>query len=382
MGQYINPGSGLFEISAHDNHYVDKSMLLAFTNSRIGTDRRFICVSRPRRSGKSVAAGMLNAYYSSGCDSRDIFSGLKIASDPSYEEHLNGHIVIYLNMIRYCMTGTTVLSMIRKIERQLKAELLYEYPYADSYTDHLTGMLLEVSGREKKTFIIVVDEWDCVLRDDRPEHEKEAYLAFLNRLFTVTGELVSLVYMTGILPVKKSDGRYMALGRFDNISMVDASPAERFTGFTEGEVKALCSRFGKPFDDIRAWYDGYTVNGVTIYNPLSVVVAVEEGAGPVWVSTASVDSLVDYIGSGIEGVEDAVQSLLAGKPVPVSITETGYDLTALTTKDQVLTALVHLGYLTYDRGSVRIPNYEIRQNYITCLEIMAETNRSKAKMDG
>ncbi|MCD8293738.1 MAG: AAA family ATPase [Clostridia bacterium] len=203
MGQYVNPGNRLFWMSARTDTYVDKSMLLKFMNSRMDTDRRFICVSKPRKFGKSVDASMIAAYYSSGCDSGELFSGLEIAGNPGYEEHLNRHSVIYLNMSRICRADENISDMTGRIEEEIRHEIVSEYPEAIFISDHILYMLSEACRASGRSFIIVIDDWDLVFRNaGRSEDEITMYLCLLKRLFT-DNEFISLVYMTGVLPARK-----------------------------------------------------------------------------------------------------------------------------------------------------------------------------------
>lgn len=369
MGVYINPGNRLFRMSANTDTYGDKSMLLAFTNSRIDTDRRFICVSKPRKFGKSADAAMMAAYYSCGCASRELFTGLKIAGDPSYKEHLNKYNAVFLNMQDFFMSGTTVSNAIKKLNTHLCIELKQEYPDVHFVDDNnFILMMCYVCQATGKPFVFVVDEWDCVIRDSgRSEDQKMIYLSMVRRLFT-DSEFISLVYMTGVLPIKKYKESDCSLDMFDEISIVNPYPLEQFMGFTEEEVKALCERFGKSYDDIRMWFEGYSVNGHTAYNPMSVAVAMKKSClEPVWAGSGAMYALADYIGSTAEGLQKAVINLLRGIPRHVDTAKFNSDLEKLTSADQVLAALVYLGYLTYDNGEVRIPNYEMYQCFVECI---------------
>ncbi len=358
---YLNPGNRLFRMTLNSGNYVDKSMLLAFTNSRLDTERRFVCVSRPRRFGKSVTANMLASYYSCGCDSRDLFAGLKIAQDPGYAEHLNRYAVIHLNMIDFCRLDRSVSEITDRIDEMLRRELRHQYPCVNFISDYVPLMLSDVSYATGQTFVFVIDEWDCVIRDDRPESEKKVYLEYLNTMLK-DKEYVSLAYMTGILPVKKYKGSQTILDMFDEFTMTDAHPIEEFTGFTEKEVMALCEKSGMPYQAVETWYKGYMVNEAIIYNPLSVVKAVESGRpDAVWTGTAAYDTAADFINSDVPGMREAVTSLLAGEGERVDIYSFKNDFTSCTSRDAILTALVHLGYLTYHHGFVHIPTAEMRR---------------------
>ena len=117
MGIYVNPGNVSFEMARFSNIYVDKSMLISKINTLYKTEKRFVCVSRPRRFGKSMAANMLSAYYSCGCDSKKLFSGLKIEKNPSFQEHLNRHNLIRIDVQRFLDTEKDIDTFTDEIEK-------------------------------------------------------------------------------------------------------------------------------------------------------------------------------------------------------------------------------------------------------------------------
>lgn len=273
MGIYLNPKNKSFEVAVRSEIYVDKTGLIAYTNKCINTEQRFICVSRPRRFGKSMALNMLAAYYSRGCDSRGLFAGRKIEQDGTYGEHLNQYDVIYLNMQQF-LIGVENQDVTNYLEQEVLEELREDYGEFLKKPDiGLADALKRIYAKTDKQFIFLVDEWDCVMRErQESEQMQKQYLDFLRKLLKDQPYVV-LAYMTGILPVKKY-GQHSALNMFWEYSMTDQKALEEYTGFMEDEVKLLCERFDMDFTEAGSWYDGYMFTKFQhIYNPKSVVEA-------------------------------------------------------------------------------------------------------------
>ena len=367
MGIYLNPGNGMFQESLDSEIYVDKSGLIAYANRVLKTRDKYLCVSRPRRFGKTMALDMLAAYYGRGCDSRAQFEGLAIAADPGFGDHLNRYDVVKLTMTSFLTNGGgTVEGCISLIETVLKEELAEEHPQASVPASLPLQMCLErVFKATGIPFVILVDEWDVVMREfERDDASQRRYLDWLRNLLK-DREYVALAYATGILPVKKY-GQHSALNMFSEISMLDARPLSEFTGFTAGEVEGLCARYGMDLDECRRWYDGYDVDGVETYNPRSVVSAMARGHyGNYWTRTETYEALRRYIVLDMGGLKARVTRLIAGDEVGVDVQTAQNDMTTFSGADDVLTLLVHLGYLTYSSaaGTVRVPNSEVAQEF-------------------
>ena len=372
MGIYFNPNhTDFYNAVNHSQIYVDKTELIQYTNSVLFGEQKYICVSRPRRFGKSMAANMLTAYYSRGCDSRKLFQGLKIATHPDFEKHLNQYNVIHLNMQSFLSKTQTIEQMIALVTKAVGRDLLRAYPDID-YLDKsiLTFMLDDVYQNYQVPFIFIIDEWDCIFRSRKNQLEEQTkYLDFLRDLLKDKG-YIALAYMTGILPIKKY-GEHSAINVFYEYSMTDASPIEEFTGFTEQEVQQLCEQYNMPFSETKKWYDGYCVDGVSIYNPKSVVEAMLRGKfNNYWTKTETYEALKVYIDLNQDGLRDKIVQMIAGETVPVNPDKFQNDMTTFYSADDVLTLLVHLGYLTYDEQNrvVWIPNGEVRQEFINSIE--------------
>lgn len=372
MGIYVNPGNTLFQEALNSMIYVDKSELIANMNSVMSTKQKNLCVSRPRRFGKSIAADMLVAYYSKGCDSAGMFSGLKIAQTESFPIHLNQHNVIRLDVQRFLETERDLGTFIAEIENRVTAELAQEFPECVGFAPdrRLKVALEQVFMQTKKGFVFIIDEWDCVFRiaKDREKAQKE-YLDFLRGLFK-GAEYVELAYMTGILPIKKY-GEHSAINIFDEYSMVDSAELATFFGFTEEEVCGLCGSKGIDFSEVRKWYDGYLLGGEHIYNPKSVVDVMRRGKlKSYWTGTETYEALKAYIDLNFDGLKEAVIGMLGNAHCKIDPSTFQNDMTTFRTRDDVLTLLVHLGYLAFDETAEEtfIPNQEIAQEFLRAVK--------------
>lgn len=382
MGVYLNPGNDKFYKAINSEIYVDKTGLIQYTNRVFNTMQQNVCVSRPRRFGKSMTANMLAAYYSRGCQSEKLFEEFKITKDPSFRQHLNRYNVFFMNMQEFLSRSKTVEKMIFRISQLLMRDLKQEYPdiaYFDE-TD-LAESMQDVYQHTGCPFVIIIDEWDCIFREYKEDKKaQEQYLDFL-RDFLKDKSYIHLAYMTGILPVKKY-GTHSALNMFDEFSMIYAGPLAEYVGFTESEVKSLCDRYHMDMEEIREWYDGYHFeNCGSVYNPRSVVNAMLFGAiRNYWNMTESFEALQTYIDMNFDGLKDDVLSMLAGEHIPVNTGNFTNDMTTFRDENDVLTLLIHLGYLSCDskEQSVCIPNNEIQNEYVNAVSVSDWGEVSKA----
>lgn len=372
MGIYLNPDNMGFRQAINSKIYVDKTGLIKHTNSIIYTEQKFICVSRPRRFGKSMAANMLAAYYGRGEDSREMFSDLKISETEGFEKYLNKYNVIRLNMAEFSRFSE-MNEKIGEIERILLHDIKREFAGIDFFDiTRLIYTLKDIYVETRIPFIFIIDEWDCVFREQQNDTEAQRiYLDFLRNLLK-DQTYVALAYMTGILPIKKY-GVHSALNMFTEISMTNPREYSEFTGFTEEEVKELCDEYNMPYFEMRRWYDGYDLKGVSAYNPRSVVMSLTgRDFDNYWTATETFEALKVYIELNIEGLRDDIVKLLSGEEIRIDTTTFTNDMVSFHSKDDVLTLLVHLGYLTYNfyEKTVRIPNYEISQQFAGTIKIM------------
>lgn len=380
MGRYLNPSNIGFRKALKSEIYVDKTGMLEKLNKILGTTEPMICVSRPRRFGKSMAINMLSAYYSKGCDSKELFEGLTISKEHDFEEHLNKYDVIRLDM--QLMIGEAVemtrqnpeKSLFQYIQMELADELHQYYPECIVTGIPLSKALWNVYGASGRQFIMLIDEWDSVFRNFKHDLAlQKEYIDFLRSLFkgVVAEECIALAYITGILPVKKY-GTESALNNFKEYTMIDADYLSEFVGFTETEVKNLCMQYQMDFEEVRKWYDGYRLNKEGhIYSPRSVIEAMKRRKyGSYWTSTETYESLKNYIMMDMYGLKDAVSQLIAGNSISVNTTKFRNDMVSMDSRDDVLSLLIHLGYLGYDASteSVFIPNEEVKREFENAIE--------------
>ena len=374
MGTYINLGNAGFQ-RVRNSEYVDKSGLIAIVNSTLFTERSFSCVSRSRRFGKSVAAKMLCAYYDHSCDSRALFADLKIASDPSFEKHLNKYPVIFLDLTSF-ISERDDDNIVDKMDATLLADVGKAYPdVAAEDGDRLMDYLLRVTEAKGEQFIFIIDEWDAICREYAPGTEvMDRYVGWLRRMFkSMDGARVFAgVYMTGILPIKKYKTQ-SAMNNFTEYSMVEPRKMASYFGFTKDEVKALAEKHGMDFDELEKWYDGYQIgDDLSMFNPNSVMQAIDAGrCRSFWASTSSYDMVAHYIKMNYEGLKDDVVRMLAGERCPVDPTGFQNDMSVIQSKDDVLTVLIHLGYLSYDwkESECYIPNKEVAGEMVNAVKL-------------
>lgn len=377
MGIYLNPGNKSFWEAVRSRIYVDKTNLIACTNQMINTDEKYVCVSRPRRFGKSMTLAMLAAYYSAGCDSAELFHGRKIESHETFREHLNQYDVIYLNMQRFLIRAKK-MNVTDYLENVVTAELYKVYgDLLPEQETSLVSVLEQLYDNGDKQFIFLIDEWDCVMRERQESEElQRQYLDFLRDLLK-DQPYVALAYVTGILPVKKY-GQHSALNMFREYSMTDQKDLEEYTGFTEEEVETLCAQYGMDFVETGSWYDGYMFKRFQhIYNPRSVVEAMRcQGFSNYWTSTETYEALKIYMDMDFDGLRSDIIQMLGGGRVKVSTRSFQNDMCNFKTKDDILTLLIHLGYLAYDSGTQEtfVPNKEIIEEFENAMSVGGWTN--------
>lgn len=373
MGTYINIGNAGFQ-SARNGEYVDKSELITVVNKALFTERRFSCVSRCRRFGKSMAAKMLYAYYDHSCDSRSLFSDLQIASDPQFETHLNKYAAIYLDMTNF-VSQCKDDDIVAKIDAALIADVSNAYPnVVVREGDELMDYLLRVSIETGEQFVFIIDEWDAICREFSPGTKAmDNYVKWLRRLFKSQDAMrvFACAYMTGILPIKKYKTE-SALNNFQEYSMVEPRRMGKFFGFTKDEVRVLAEKHDMDFDELEKWYDGYQIGDeLSMFNPNSVMQAIDSGrCRSFWASTGAYDAVVNYIQMNYEGLKDDVISMLAGGRCSVDPTGFQNDMSIIHSKNDVFTVLIHLGYLSYNwrKDECYIPNREVAGEMVNAVK--------------
>lgn len=375
MGQYLNPGNFGFASAVRSQIYVDKTGMLEYLNQVINTEQRYVCVSRPRRFGKSITARMVAAYYSRGCSSEELFSNYEIAQSRDFKKHLNQYYVIQLDAAELKVTKPKGESVAAYLQRCVAEELYKEFLTSEERgVVSLPVLLAELNEKAKVQFMIVIDEWDAVFREEAyHKTEQDEYIDLLRGLFKgeKSQRFIALAYLTGILPIKRYNSE-SALNNFREHTMTSPKRLAKYTGFTEDEVKALCGQYDMDFDEARRWYDGYGFREIRhIYCPNSVANAMfDREFNSYWTGTVAYESLKRYITLNQDGLQADIVRLLAGERCRVNAGKFENDLTRIHSKDDVLTVLIHLGYLGYDadRAQVYIPNEEVRKAFAGAVE--------------
>src|SRR5574344_588994 len=375
--RYINQNNDGFKKAIKD-FYIDKTDLIAFTNNNLESENCLMCVSRPRRFGKSLAAKMLNAYYSKGCSSKEIFDKFKIANDPDktkhYEQYLNKYDVIYLDIQRiygeYCTDQTaTDISFVRFLEREIINDLVIAFtePNILEMNKGLVRNISNINLNLGNKFIFIIDEWDFIFRDLKDDNKLQTeYINLLRGLFKgdVADRCIALAYMTGILPIKSYETQ-SALNNFREYTMLSPKDLAEFVGCTDTEVDAICAKYNFEREEVRRWYDGYQLDGYHIYNPKAISELVDSDGDfkNYWSDTGSLSAVLPYISMNFEGLRENIVKLIEGQEIELAKDSFKNDLVSFKRKEDVIVYLIHLGYFAYkdDLKMVYIPNEEIRQ---------------------
>lgn len=380
MGVYLNSKKpcSLYENEMAGPYFVDKSSMLEELIPLVEQGSQYVCITRPRRFGKTVMANMIGAFFGKGKDSKELFDSLEICNAPRYEKHLNSHNVIYITLNEIPRNCKTYAQYMNRIESRLLGDLKRAYP--DCYIDENEAVwdvlndIYELKGDVR--FIFVLDEWDFIFhREFVTEADKKSYIEFLSNLLK-NQPYVSLAYMTGILPIAKySSGS--ELNMFLEYTMVSEEKYSDYFGFTEAEVDDLFSRFlcrtdtpKVTRDGLREWYDGYhTRSGERVYNPRSVVAALtNNNLGNYWTSAGPYDEIFYYIEKNVADVRDDLALMVANEPVAAKVREYAATSMNLQTKDEIFSAMVVYGFLSYERGYVSIPNKELMDKFVDMLQ--------------
>ena len=367
MGRFLNPDNSAFEVAVNSEIYVDKTGLLNYTNKVLNTKQALICNSRPRRFGKSITADMITAYYSKGCNSKKMFENLEIAKSETFQKHLNQYDVIHLD-IQWCIEPAgSVENVVSFITESTLKELREVYPNeVPKDISSLADALSQIKMVTGKKFIIVIDEWDVLIRDASTDLiVQEEYINFLRGMFkgSEPTKYIQLAYLTGILPIKKIKTQ-SALNNFAEFTMTDARIFSRYIGFTEEEVRMLCEKYHRDFSKTKHWYDGYLLEQYQVYNPKAVVeLMIWNKFQSYWSDTGTYEAIVPLINMDFDGLKTAIIEMLSGNSVEIDPTTFQNDMVNFTCRDDILTCLIHLGYLGYDQDthSAFVPNEEIRQ---------------------
>ena len=377
MGLYLNPNADAFMEDKGTRIYVDKSLLIRELNSIVSTKEDFVCLSRPRRFGKSMAGNMISAYYSKGCDTREVFSQMKLGQEPNYDKHLNKFNVIKLDLngwYQRAIQRNRKDLLLTDIHETLVDEFKVAFPALSFCSgETLDQCILKVYAETGEKFVIIIDEYDVLIREQVPQSLFDSYLSFLNGLFkdTAIRPAIALAYITGIIPIVR-DKVQSKLNEFTEYTMLDAAQFAPHVGFTAEETKALCEQYGCDFAEFQRWYDGYKLSDeVSLFNPKSVTSSISrKRMGSYWSATGSFEALKDYIMMDFKGIKQDVIDMISGQSVPVNVTKFQNTLQSITNKDNAFTYLIHLGYLSYnyEAQTCCIPNEEVRLEWVNAID--------------
>lgn len=385
MGKYLNIGNAGFE-AIKKGIYVDKTEMISYMNAILGTTDKLTCVSRPRRFGKSFAAKMLCAYYDKSCDSRELFEGLAISKDESFEKNLNQYLVIYLDITLFISRTSDINTVVEDINNELMEEISGVFKNIKTGRD-LAETLFYVTEKTGEKFIMIIDEWDAIFREAKENARlQKEYVTFLRSLFksSWTDVVFEAAYITGILPIKKY-GTQSAMTDFREYSMLAPKKLAEYVGFTEQEVHSLCDEYGMDFKEMKKWYDGYSFYKVkSVYNPNSVMEAIKSDEfGNYWTLTETYTSLQFYIDMDEDGLKEAIMQMLGNAHIRIDVGTFQNDMTTIKSRDDVFTLLVHLGYLAYDAKTkdVYIPNEEVKEEFVRAVTTGKHTELAKIMRD-
>ena len=376
MGQFIDRENYGFR-RVKNSDFVDKTGLLNILNRNMDTENGFMCISRPRRFGKSVAAEMAYAYYDRNSDSRNLFEGLEITKSPDYEKHLNKYPTIFIDWNTFANVPDK--DKLKEAQKSIIADLKQSYDILEE-KNSLSKALAEINLKTGDRFILIIDEWDMLVRDVTQEIQDE-YVDFLRSMFKSADakKTFLLVYMTGILPIIKIKTQ-SALNNFREYSII--SPADTDYGFTEDEVKTLCESHGMNLELMKHAYDGYIIGEEkSMFNPNSVMMSIlYRTYDSFWSRTASFMAIEKYLNIDADQVRTKIISMMNGEEVTVRVSSFRNDMKNIETSDDVLTLLAHLGYLSYnpETKNVRIPNTEVTEEFENAVRFAGWNELSKA----
>lgn len=394
MGLYLNPNADAFQMGLNSKIYVDKSLIISELNKLVCGQSNFVCVSRPRRFGKSMAGNLISAYYSKGCDTRSVFCQMKLGNEDQWDKYLNKFNFIKLDLNGMYQNAVSKELVIEEINETVRAEFAKQFPsVVFKETDNIAKCIKKVYDENGEKFVIFIDEYDVLVRERVSKEIFEKYLSFLNGLFkdTTLRPAFALAYITGIIPIVR-DKVQSKLNEFDEYTMIDPGDFAPYIGFTKEETQQLCEQYGRDFAEYERWYDGYRLSDeVSLFNPRSVVTSItRKRMDSYWSQTGSFEALQDYVLMDFEGIRQDVVNMIAGRSVRVDVWGYQNTMDCFKTKDHVFTYLIHLGYLSYnwEEQTCKIPNEEVRKQWILSVELspdykklMSIVNASRQLLD-
>ena len=378
MGQFLNNKEPYdkFKTVMNGTYFVDKSEILEELIPALQQEQRFFCITRPRRFGKTVMANMIAAFFENTSEP-SLFEHLHIAEYAGYKEQAGKHDVIYIDFSEMPRECQNYQEYIDRVQDGLVRDIQEAYPELVIENNAAVWDILSlVFNQTGHKFIFVIDEWDAVFHSSFiTEKDKKDYLLFL-KLLLKGQSYVELAYMTGVLPIAKySDGS--ELNMFLEYNMATRVRFSEYFGFSDEEVDMLYQRYlektKKPQitrESLREWYDGYhTAAGERLYNPRSVVCALTDNQlSNYWVSSGKYDSIFTYIQYNVDQIQNDLTLMFAGERIPSGIQEYAATAQELKTKEEIYSAMVVYGLLTYDNGMVFIPNKELMGSYASMMK--------------
>lgn len=369
MTIYLNTNKPLenYKNLYRSKYFVDKSLIIEKLNDLINTSDKYVCITRPRRFGKSSVAHMLGAYYSKDINSKDIFDELKISEFDGYEEHLNKYNVINISFNTIPDKNKTYDEYIKLIREGIIDDIKTAYPNLEMKSFYNISHMISATNDK---FIFIFDEWDYIFNNNLFVENQNDFLEFLRNLLK-DQPYVALCYMTGVLPIKKySSGS--ALNMFDEFTFLKDRTFGKYFGFTEEEVIKLCEKKDEmEFEELESWYNGYlTAKGIKIYNPRSVVKALQNDyCESYWTNTGAMDEVAEYLKYNTLEIRDDIIEMVSGEEIDITIDEefrAGQG--APRTKEEIYSAMIVLGFLSYYDGYLKIPNKELMKEFEKALK--------------
>lgn len=372
MTYYLNTDAPfeLFKRTYNGKYFVDKSEILTLLNERIDTDSNYVCITKPRRFGKTVMTNLIASYYCKGFSSKEVFDNLKISNNKEYLTNLNKHNVIFITFNEMPRVCNSYHDYIENIESKLIKDIKEVFPNIDiDENDAIWTILKEVYQTTKEGFVFIIDEWDYLFNNNKFINNQDDFLQFLMNLLK-DQPYVKIAYMTGILPIKKySSGS--ALNMFKEYDMINDKIFSKYFGFTDNEVKKLCLKNSViKYEELREWYNGYySFDGERIYNPRSVKSALEDNyCKSYWTETGPFDEVSTYIKYNVKDVREEIVKMVSKIPVKIKLKGFSAGQKTPSSKEEILSAMVVYGFLSYNNEYLKIPNKELMEKFEEALD--------------
>ena len=358
-----------FTKTTENKYFVDKTEMIIDINNCVGTDSQYICITRPRRFGKTINAMMLACYYSKKSDFKSLFDKTKISKSESYLKYLNKYNVIYMTLNELprhdCSYEEFIGRYIKLLLEDIKESFVDVIKKINIKELSLSDILTQVYNETGEGFIFIIDEWDYIFNNKLfSQADRENFLIFLKDLLKDKA-YVELAYMTGVLPIAKySSGS--ALNMFREYNILNDVKYSKYFGFTGEEVENLCKKQERiKLEELKTWYNGYkSFTGEDIYNPRSVSNALSDGVcQSYWTNTGPMDEISYYIENNVEAVRDDIVRMASGIPVNIYLEGYGVEKISLNTREEILSAMTVYGFLSYYDETLEIPNKELRLKF-------------------